>query len=227
MRKQVVCCLATIGAFFLAAFQARADNLVDFEWGGANQTIPTDLYEPAGASIYGAKIFQPPTDSWLSVRSGTRGMYPYPFLPGSKDGTSTISVLAEHSIPLSPGGYATADISFVVPGTTQQAMIDHFSIGYGYDADGGELYQAVVIEAFNADNQRVLDVVRPNLYYDGYETFSAPGAIRLRLTQNGYVGFDDLSFNTPVPAPEPSTLALLTAGAFGLLTYAWRRRRAS
>ena len=31
----------------------------------------------------------------------------------------------------------------------------------------------------------------------------------------------------PVPTPEPSTLALLAAGAMGLLAYAWRRRRSA
>ena len=38
-------------------------------------------------------------------------------------------------------------------------------------------------------------------------------------------GQTDAFLLTPIPTPEPSTLALLGAGALALATYAWRRRR--
>jgi hypothetical protein len=57
--------------------------------------------------------------------------------------------------------------------------------------------------------------------------FSSFGQIkRLEFSANtDGIGFDDLTFSTPTVVPEPSTMALLTAGVFGIALA--RRRRSS
>jgi len=174
-------------------------------------------YEPVGARIEGGYIFHVPNLSWASARSGVQGMCPV--ATTATDGTTYGSILTAHSVPLSWVGGGVSDIQLVNPLTLASAPISSFSIGYGYDSDGGEPDQAVVIEAFDATGARVLDVTRTGLYYDGYETFSAPGAVRLRLTQNGFVGFDDLSFT---PVPEPASVTAFAAG-LGLVLRSRRR----
>ena len=55
--------------------------------------------------------------------------------------------------------------------------------------------------------------------------FTNPGATGVSYSgQLGLsIGAEDCSFTTVVP--EPSTLALLGCGLFGLLAYAWRKRK--
>ncbi len=185
--------------------------VINFENAPTGPLAPA-YYATEGVEITGASIFQVPVGSWASAGSGIQGMFPT--AGTSIDGTSWQDVLAAHGISPSNVGGAIADVRFFLPETNQPVSINSFSIGYGYDSDGGETFQGVVIQAFDSSNNLVLDVNRQNLYYDGYETFSAPGAVRLRLTQNGFVGFDDLSFNA---VPEPSSVILFSTAGISLL----------
>lgn len=41
----------------------------------------------------------------------------------------------------------------------------------------------------------------------------------------GWFGLSEVAFDNGVPAPEPGTVVLLGTGIFGLLAYAWRKRK--
>jgi len=49
-------------------------------------------------------------------------------------------------------------------------------------------------------------------------------AIRITGAPSTWIGVDNVSL-TFTPAPEPSALVLLAMGLFGLLAYAWRKRK--
>jgi hypothetical protein len=211
----VVCMLAFLNC------TCAAEVLLDFE-DAPTGPLNASFYSDSGVIITGASIFRVPLGSWVSARSGVQGIFPSN-AGTSIDGTSWQSVIASHGINQSNAGGAIADVQLILPGTSQKFLIESLSIGYGYDSDGGESFQAVVIQAFDSLDNMVLNVARPNLYYDGYETFSAPGAVRLRLTQNGYVGFDDLSFTIAYVVPEPST-SIFAIGSLATLPFIRRRR---
>ena len=57
-----------------------------------------------------------------------------------------------------------------------------------------------------------------------FSTSAGTQTLEIQVTTGGTALFDAVSI-TPVSTPEPSTLALLGAGAVGLVGYAWRWRR--
>ncbi len=75
-----------------------------------------------------------------------------------------------------------------------------------------------------------------NMWINGTEVVTGYSATGLSSFTNNYVGlgcltggstkvqtWDNLTVTTPIP--EPSTIALLSAGLIGLLAYAWRKRK--
>ncbi len=192
---------------------------IDFETGSHGQVLTTDVYLSQGIRLYGATIFTPPSGGWDLTHSGTRGFYSSSAM--SIDATLSNTIATNHGINIAPGT-SVADVVFVLPGTTTQATVDQFSIWIGFDpAAGASEGNYIIIEAFDLSNTRVVNFTSVSLVNINmqFQSFSAAGIARLRLTQIGGVGFDDLSFTTPV-VPEPNTFVLC-----GLLILGFAIRR--
>lgn len=56
-------------------------------------------------------------------------------------------------------------------------------------------------------------------------TISVPSGQDIEFGGGDFLSLDAISVNTPLSVPEPSTLVLVGTSMFGLLAYAWRRRR--
>jgi threonine dehydrogenase-like Zn-dependent dehydrogenase len=96
-------------------------------------------------------------------------------------------------------GWAYATTNYSVSATNP--IYFSFNVGAGHPADELDLW--------HYDGSTWTKYVPDDLTYDGtFASFTATGLSGYAMTA----------------VPEPGTLALLAAGLFGLLAYAWRRR---
>ena len=97
---------------------------------------------------------------------------------------------------------------------------------YYYGPDMGDLNPGDVVKvAWNADNS--VDLFKNDVQYGHADVAIDPGQyLTAGPGAGGFLSFDVISLNVaPPPVPEPSTIVLLGMGLFGLLAYAWRKRR--
>ena len=127
----------------------------------------------------------------------------------------------EHGVSSSRGG-GVIDILFVDPASMEDnpITINEFSVWMGFDPS--EIPAAgnyIIIEAFDQDDNRLIDFTSVSLINisDQFQSFAAPGIARLRITDAGFAGIDDLSFTIP----EPSSVIVLGMLASGMIS---RRR---
>lgn len=215
----LICTLLTI-VFGSTSFAAT----IDFEIGTHKQAIPFDAFIDQGALIYGGSIFVAGQTGWDLANSGSRGMYPTA-LASTLDGTDATDIAVAHGIGSSSIGEFVADVQFVIPGTSINTTVDYFSTWIGFDpsAPAVELNR-IVIEAFDSQDNRIVDFTSATLIgiSKEFHEFSAPGISRLRLTNVGNVGFDDLTFSA---VPLPAAFYLFSSGLLGLIGISRRKKK--
>jgi hypothetical protein len=200
-------------------------------------TIFTDDFEPDASELWDGTC-----GAW--VASG--GVY-YAQSPGNYPSSHSILpfVLQDFDIEVdinnaSDGGiwlrsFADWDKPLAIKGVL---LVMHDTDLYWHVVEEGEGYGPglnLVNNVFNeGDNIHICVSVRDNIYSAFLNGSETPATTLIAdLFPSGHVAlydcssqtFDNVILNTPDPVPEPTSLALLAAGALGLLGYGWKRRR--
>lgn len=129
------------------------------------------------------------------------------------DAISGLNLLANGG----PHGF-TLSAYFIEPGVPSQlATVPWVEITQddGHEAGLNTLYAYDI-------NDNLVDTFAINSSEAVLRVEHQPGIHRIAL--RGLDGMDDLTFSTPTPIPEPSTLALLSIGIVGFATLKRRRR---
>jgi hypothetical protein len=124
-------------------------------------------------------------------------------------------------LTVSGGGYI--DVVFVVPGTDIQGIVQRTDIQvldsdrHGYNYYYYDKYDCYANYGSNYGDYNI---------GDGWFYTDGPVAHTFKLEMNSNdIYLDNIKYSKIYPVPEPSTFALLSIGAIGLLAYAWRWRK--
>ncbi len=140
------------------------------------------------------------------------------FLPGGGTGSNALAL--NNAWPI--GDLKIAIGMFIVNETADPAVTDFVQV----DAFDGNLGTSIgMLEAFDIGGALIESVsgVTDESRHARF-TINAPGIASIRLTQDDDGGlFNNLTFNAPVPIPEPGTFLLLAAGLVGIVITGARR----
>ncbi len=199
---------------FAAPDQALA--VINFD-----ELVPSDQLPPGNAGLFPADqyffdgILFDMSIQIQDVEASAPSFFNQFFLPGGGTGSNALALNAS-ALSLSLEGM------FVLPGTSMLGLTDFVQV----DAFDGNLGTSIgMLEAFDIDGALIESVTGvTGESQHALFTINAPGIASIRLTQDDDGGlFDNLTFNAPVPIPEPGTFLLLAAGLVGIVIAGARR----
>lgn len=237
--------LAFDGSGNLFVADSTSGNIYKFAPNGSRSTFASGLALPSGlafdskgnlfvAASWNSAIFEfTPAGSRSTFASGWVGGLSLPITPEDVKFDQSGNLLADWSnssvLEFTPSGtcsiFAAVDnpiaLAFDASGNLFESDSGSGNI-YEFAPDGSRSTFASGLSpgflAFDgSDNLFAADINSGNVYK------FAPNGARSTFA-SGLNEPCGLAF-APTPAPEPSTLALLAAGAIGLIAYPWRRRR--
>jgi hypothetical protein len=127
--------------------------------------------------------------------------------------TLTIAVGAEFASAKAASNYY---FGLYTPGGTNLGAVE----GYGADLTAGQLVEKSLSIVVASDNPNLGQALQVRL--GGGWPLNTPTDPEITRT----VHFDNVRLDfVAAPTPEPGTIVLLTTGLFGLLAYAWRKRK--